>query len=344
MTKTRKMKMTRSEKTRGALLACGAFLLLAGCDPTEPSAAERADRASRHYTAAMAELQAGRIDAAVKGFREVIHAEPGNGNAHFQLAALLEDSKKDYIGAIVHYRLYLMLRPESDKAPIAQDRLKGCESRYAAQLVEKAGMENHFAAEVERLRKENAQYGQKTAKLSESLDEAARRIATLEKEVAMKQKMLSRAANLSDDKSVAESPRRSRRPTDAELLDDDSDGDRVLSSADIKNLRAMLDEDERTATPPKMAGVDAASKDEAGSPPPASTNQAAASGNPFMRKKKPPERTIPETYTVEEGDTLMRISARFYGTNHKWREIRDANKTVISPDGRVNAGQVIKLP
>ena len=38
--------------------------------------------------------QAGRIDAAVKGFENVIREEPGNGNAHFQLAALLEDSKK----------------------------------------------------------------------------------------------------------------------------------------------------------------------------------------------------------------------------------------------------------
>ena len=42
--------------------------------------------------------------------------------------------------------------------------------------------------------------------------------------------------------------------------------------------------------------------------------------------------------------TLMRISAKFYGTNRKWREIRDANRTVISTDGRVRAGQVIKLP
>ena len=40
----------------------------------------------------------------------------------------------------------------------------------------------------------------------------------------------------------------------------------------------------------------------------------------------------------------MRISARFYGTNRKWREIREANKTIISSDGRVKTGQVIKLP
>ena len=326
-----------------------AAAFLTGCDPSEPSAAERGDRASRHYTAAMDELQAGHVDNAIHGFEKVIRAEPGNGNAHFQLAALLEDAKKDYLGAIVHYRLYLTIRPESDKAAVAQDRMKGCETRYAAMLVEKAGVENQFSAELEKLRKEHGQCGQRAARLSESLDEANRKIASLEKDVAMKRKMLERANALVDDPSVASSPKRKSRPTDAELLDDDeSDGDRVMSSADITSLRAMLDEDERTAKSPLMATgmVAAAGVDEGGRPPFATTNQASSDMNPFAKKKekKTHERLIPETYTVEEGDTLMRISARFYGTNHKWRAIRDANKTIISPDGRVNAGQIIKLP
>ena len=329
---------------RNLLLGAAVAVLLVGCDPSEPSAAERGDRASRHYTAAMAELQSGHVDAAIKSFEEVVRAEPGNGNAHFQLAALLEDVKKDYLGAIVHYRLYLTIRPQSDKASVAQDRMKGCETRYTAQLIEKAGVENQFAEELDKLRRDHGQCGKKLAKLSEALDGANRKIASLEKDVAMKAKMLERATSIVDEPSTASAPKRSRRPTDAELIEDETEGDRVLSSVDIKHLRAMLDEDERTAVPPKSADMTAAGAEEAGSPPLAATNQPASAANPFVRKKKSPGRLIPETYTVEEGDTLMRISAKFYGTNHKWREIREANKTVISPDGRVNAGQVIKLP
>ena len=330
-------------RNRKLLFVAAIAVLLAGCDPSGPSADEQADRASRQYASAMAELQAGHVETAIKGFVDVVRAEPGNGNAHFQLAALLEDVKKDYLGAIVHYRLYLTIRPKSDKAAVAQDRMKGCESRYVAQLIEKAGVENQFAAELEKLRKEHEQCGKKAAKLSEELDDAKRKIASLEKDVAMKAKMLERATSIADEPSTAAAPKRKVRPTDADLLEDESEGDRVLSSADIKNLRAMLDEDERTAVPPKSV-VAAAGADEAGKPPLATTNQPSAAANPFARKKKTPGRLIPETYTVEEGDTLMRISAKFYGTNHKWRDIRDANKTVISPDGRVNAGQVIKLP
>ena len=79
--------------------------------------------------------------------------------------------------------------------------------------------------------------------------------------------------------------------------------------------------------------------------PAAGNAPSVAAANPFAKKeKKLPARDIPETYTVEEGDTLMGISAKFYGTNRKWRNIREANKTVISPDGRVKTGQVITLP
>ena len=325
-----------------------ASLALAGCDPLKSaSSEERSDRASRHYSEAMAELQAGHVDTAIKLFQSVVSAEPGNGNAHFQLAALLEDAKKDYLGAIVHYRLYLMIRPEADKATVASDRLKGCETRYAAAVLEKAGTENRFAAELEKLRKEHEQCGAKEAKLAEALDSAKREIETLKRDVAMKKKMLASAAALGDESSAAKPARRNLRPTDAELLEDESEGDRVLSSADIKNLRAMLDEDERTASAPRLKGsAAAAGGDEASDSPSLSTGKVAAVANPFARKKDgaAKHRQIPETYTVEEGDTLMRISAKFYGTNRRWRDIRDANREIISSDGRVKMGQVIKLP
>ena len=52
----------------------------------------------------------------------------------------------------------------------------------------------------------------------------------------------------------------------------------------------------------------------------------------------------PSTYVVQEGDTLYRIAVRFYGRLSAWKKIRDANKAVISNDGRVRAGDTITLP
>ena len=335
----------RIELPAGMVACCVALAFSLGCRQAEMSVSDRVDRASRHYAAAMAELQAGRIDSAIKGFQDVVHEEPGNGNAHFQLAALLEDVKKDYLGAMIHYRLYCLIRPESEKTAVALDRIKGCETRYAVDAMTKAGVESKISAELEALRAEHRQCGKKLAKVSDELEIANRKIASLEKTVEMKAKMLEKANGIADDSGVAAAPKKSLKPTDAQLLDDDDDGPRI-SSSEIKNLRAMLDEDERTAKPPSLSA--APSQDDTNVQQPKTKAAASKStvGNPFMKKddRKEQKRLIPETYTVEEGDTLMRISAKFYGTNRKWRDIRDANRTIISPDGRVRVGQVIKLP
>ena len=52
----------------------------------------------------------------------------------------------------------------------------------------------------------------------------------------------------------------------------------------------------------------------------------------------------PKFYTVQEGDTLIRIAIRFYGRPSAWHQIHEANKVVISNDAKVRAGTVIKLP
>lgn len=340
MKKKRRMRM-RSEFSICASVCAAACLLLSGCRQAEVSAAERADRASRLYSAAMAELQAGRVDSAIEGFQSVIKSEPGNGNAHFQLAALLEDAKKDYLGAIIHYRLYCMIRPDSEKAVVATDRMKGCEIRYAADALTKAGLESKLSEELETLRKEHRNCGKKMAKLADELAESQRKVAALENAGELKSRMLEKASAVNDDSNVAAAPKKTLRPTDAQLLEDDDEGVRRISSKEISDLRAMLDEDERTANPPKVEKKDDAGKPSAGSP---LSGVFASDDEKKKEKKKRAKRDIPETYTIEEGDTLMRISIKFYGTNRRWREIREANKTIISPDGRVRIGQVIKLP
>ena len=53
---------------------------------------------------------------------------------------------------------------------------------------------------------------------------------------------------------------------------------------------------------------------------------------------------IPDTYVVQDGDTLYKIAMRFYGRTSAWKQIREANKETISTDGRVRSGMTIRLP
>ena len=49
-------------------------------------------------------------------------------------------------------------------------------------------------------------------------------------------------------------------------------------------------------------------------------------------------------YAVQKGDTLQKISEKFYGTARKWPEIYKANKRVIPSPSRIYPGQVITIP
>ena len=51
-----------------------------------------------------------------------------------------------------------------------------------------------------------------------------------------------------------------------------------------------------------------------------------------------------EQYTVKKGDTLQKISRKFYGTTKKWNSIFEANRDVLKGPDKIYSGQVIKVP
>lgn len=51
-----------------------------------------------------------------------------------------------------------------------------------------------------------------------------------------------------------------------------------------------------------------------------------------------------EKYKVQKGDTLQKISRKFYGTTGKWTRIYDANKEILKTPNSIYPGQVIDIP
>ncbi len=51
-----------------------------------------------------------------------------------------------------------------------------------------------------------------------------------------------------------------------------------------------------------------------------------------------------EKYTVKKGDTLQKISNKFYGTTKRWNKIFEVNKDKLKAPNKIYSGQVIDIP
>ena len=51
-----------------------------------------------------------------------------------------------------------------------------------------------------------------------------------------------------------------------------------------------------------------------------------------------------QTYVVQPGDTLSKISQQFYGDATKYQKIFQANRDKLTDPNKINPGQVLRLP
>lgn len=370
--------MTRNSVLRLGGLGCLLAVLACGCERGKSvSDIERDERSSRLYKNAVEDFQAGRVDSAIKGFEQVVFEEPRAYSAHFQLATLLQDARKDYIAAISHYREYMLHRPSSDKATVAQERIKSCETLLAAEIVRKAGgsAANKLSVDNERLTAERAELAKQVEQLQDALEKANAEAVRLRRENEAKVKLLARlgtdnglsassktairelVGNVPQDDSPA---RPNLNPTDAELLDMDdatSSETRAGVSKELNQAReALAAADDAPGGRPALVQVkDDVKPGERHVVKPPAEKPAVAQAKPKPsalpfdglnrdRKKTSTPAIRPKTYTVQTGDTLYSIALRFYGSSHKWKSIQEANRALITPNGRVSVGQTIVLP
>ena len=321
-------------RTIKALAALAVLTTLSACDYAARK--DLADeRESRSYRAAMADYKAGRIEEAIAGFEKTIREEPANAGARFQYACLLQDSGKDVPGAFCAYREYISQHPESDKAGVAAKRMAICEKSLAQMLAVKHGLlsgDTDAAKELESAKAQVASLERRLAEDGKNLEDCRRRISAL---VAERGRLLGIVKGIGDGDAQAADDS-VKKDVKAILEEEDvDDGERSRIAVAVAKLRE--EEKAETETGPSILPERKKEDVEKRDAEKAAERQRREEALAAVPKHPP-------TYVVQEGDTLYRIAVRFYGHLSAWKKIRDANKAVISNDGRVRAGDTIKLP
>lgn len=60
--------------------------------------------------------------------------------------------------------------------------------------------------------------------------------------------------------------------------------------------------------------------------------------------RQEPAEILQEIYVVEKGDTLQKISNKFYGTTKQWKKIYEANKKALKAPDLIKMGQKLIIP
>jgi len=130
------------------------FCALASCRRNANiPALELAEIADVAVAAALEAQKSGDYARAYDLLDTVTLVHPTNASAHLLAAILLQDVRNDHATAIHHLRAYIRLRPESDKALLAAERLELAKSRLAGVGVDHPDIANANATLKEELRR-----------------------------------------------------------------------------------------------------------------------------------------------------------------------------------------------
>lgn len=91
---------------------------------------------------------------AVEEFERALETNPRSAAAHFELGWLYDTKINDYAAAIYHYQRHLLLQPDSERAQLVNERIRGCRQQLANTEFPLPNSQN-LQREVDRLTSEN---------------------------------------------------------------------------------------------------------------------------------------------------------------------------------------------
>lgn len=99
-----------------------------GCQPQNTTIDEQKET---HYLRGRNRVSTQDYPGAIEEFEKALQINPRSAAAHFELAWLHEEHMKDWAAAIYHYQKHLQLKPDSEYAERARERMKACKLELA---------------------------------------------------------------------------------------------------------------------------------------------------------------------------------------------------------------------
>ncbi len=277
-------------------------------------------------------------DVAEELYRGSIREVPADALAHLNLALLLHNHRKDYLGALHHYQSYLDLEPMSEKAALVKQHLDAVVALYRAEVAREDILKHQTALTRERdlARKELLAAKEEIDTLEGSVAEKAATIKTLESKVASLERMIDELKSVPVTPMVIENDLEKVKT----MADEIAKPVEVAEEKPIEEVAAV----EHLSIDEIRAMADAMINEEDGGQ--EAVNEATRLATEGLQDEDTilAVPTSGQYYMVRPSDTYISIARTAYGSAARWKEIRDKNRGPTNPDDRLRAGEVIFIP
>lgn len=294
-----------------------AILLLAGCTPEAKLKPADNDFETPIFLRAKEKFELRDYEGAIALYEEVVRSNPNMAKAHLELGLIHDDKLGDYVSAIHHYRRFLKLRPDSDKARIVKQWITRAELAFAAQQPN-SPLQN--ADELARLQKENIS-------LKAQVEEARR--VQRELQAQLKAALAQPMVTVPAEKAMAsteERPKATPRQVPPEPPRQQPQP-QVQPPAPMTAAQPQAQQPQQRPIPVAVPVA----------PPAPAVVPATTAANPAPAAR---------VHVVQEGDTLWRIASRYYpgDVQRGVERIQEANKGAVVDVTKLRVGQQLRVP
>ena len=102
---------------------------LCGCFPGNDN--HQDEERDPHFQRGRDLVNSQEFKAAAEEFEKALETNPRSAAAHYELGCLCDAKLNDYAAAIYHYERLLLLAPDSPRAPLVRERIRGCKLELA---------------------------------------------------------------------------------------------------------------------------------------------------------------------------------------------------------------------
>ncbi|MCX6339445.1 MAG: tetratricopeptide repeat protein [Candidatus Aureabacteria bacterium] len=260
----RKARQRAVASTVSLALIAAAVVLVPGCGSRDTAKAKAHKGVLRHYRLGANKYREGDFEAAISIYEKVLQLDPNLAPAHLDLGIIYDDYRSDKANAILHYKEYLRLEPQSEKADMVARWIHSAEEEKSTGTVARpvsgpnlqggAGEGTEIQADLQRarqdianLRTENDAYLKTVEALREELSGTKQQMGALLASAAQGQQGGKGRTGVKADeaKSALNSLTRSLESEKAQLwekyLNEKGQFDKTLEAlkAEIANLQAQ---------------------------------------------------------------------------------------------------------